>query len=197
MMVEIGRDRYRDRDRDCERNDRRYRSSEKERSFDERSKVKNECFDDDDDIQEVSRSGNFEYWRTASVKVSRDDPEEDRHRRHSSNLTGVQQHETSSGAGSMTSLEEDIKRLHQRVAKNVMDNMNRYYKGTDEFDPSLQKIGSPQEYSDIARKLSHDLRNKIKESYEAGSLEGIVLTSDHMATIQTEVERYFEGLPVI
>ena len=80
-----------------------------------------------------------------------------------------------------------------------MDNMNKYYRGTEVFDPRLEKIATPEDYSRIARELSHDLRSKIKESYEAyhGSLEGIVLTSDHIATIQTEVERYFEGLPVI
>ena len=57
--------------------------------------------------------------------------------------------------------------------------MNKYYPGADKFDRSLFKIGSPEEYSKLAKQLSHKLRNQIKESYEAyhGTLDGILLYS--------------------
>ena len=99
----------------------------------------------------------------------------------------------------VSSLEEDISRLHKRVAKHVMYDMQRYYQVSDEFNPSLHKIRDAEDFERIAKMLSHDLRSKIKESYEAynGSLEGISLTPDHVAFIETEVQRHFEHLPVI
>jgi len=97
-------------------------------------------------------------------------------------------------------VEEDIQRLHRRVANNVMNSLNKYYPGSEEFEPHLHKIASPEEYSAIAKKLSHDLRRRIKESYEAyndGNLEGIRLTPDNVAFIENEVERFFENKPLI
>ena len=188
-----GRDSHRDNDRHEDRHERRYND---DRRFYRSPRVKEERNESEDDISEISRSGNFENWRTATVKVSRDDHDDERAMGQPSHNHSQSSQAT---ANIMSTLEDDIKRLHQRVAKHVMDSMNMYYKGTDVFDPSLEKIATPEEYSRIARELSHDLRRKIKESYEAyhGCLDGIVLTSDHVATIQTEVERYFEGLPVI
>ena len=83
---------------------------------------------------------------------------------------------------------------------DVMDNLNKYYPGSDGFQPHLHKIASPEEYTEIAKTLSHDLRKRIKESYEAynsGQLEGIRLTPDHKTFIENEVERFFENKPLI
>ena len=81
-----------------------------------------------------------------------------------------------------------------------MENLNKYYPGSDGFQPHLHKIASPEEYTEIAKTLSHDLRKRIKESYEAynsGQLEGIRLTPDHKTFIENEVERFFENKPLI
>ena len=94
---------------------------------------------------------------------------------------------------------DDIARLHRRVAKHVMEKMNKYYPDTEDFDPMLHKIRDGEDYSKIAKALSHELRTKIKDSYEAynGTLEGISLTGDNVAFIESEVERHFELIPVI
>ena len=70
---------------------------------------------------------------------------------------------------------------------------------TIEPTPTQVKKQGHREYSRTAKMLSHKLRAKIKESFEAynGSLEGISLTPDHVAFIVTEVERHFEQIPVI
>ena len=166
-------------------------SSEKAGSQESHSshhRVKSE-YRDDDDIAEVSRAGNFENWSTARIKTSRDDQDE---RNIDHRAVGVTER--------VSSLEDDISRLHRRVAKHVMENMQRYYQDSEEFNPSLHKIRDEEDFARIAKMLSHDLRAKIKESYEAynnGSLEGISLTGDHAVFIETEVQRHFEHLPVI
>ena len=164
-------------------------SREKSRSRDS-FRVKNE-YRDEEDISEVSRSGNFENWSTARIKTSRDDQDPV--------TRGPGCHVGGGEAERVSSVEEDISRLHRRVATHVMNNMNKYYPDTEEFDPGLHKIRDGEEYSRTAKMLSHKLRAKIKESFEAynGSLEGISLTPDHVAFIVTEVERHFEQIPVI
>ena len=74
-------------------------------------RVKSE-YRDDDDIAEVSRAGNFENWSTARIKTSRDDQDE---RNIDHRAVGV--------TDRVSSLEDDISRLHRRVAKHVMENM--------------------------------------------------------------------------
>ena len=148
----------------------------------ESHRVKNENLDEDD-IVEVSRKGNFENWSTV-----RNDHGSDVHR----SSTETQRMSTST-------LEEAINRLHQRVAKHVMENMNKYYPDIDVFDPMLHKIRDVDDYTTTARMLSHNIRAKIKDSYEAynGTLEGISLTGDHVAFIKTQVEMHFDQIPVI
>ena len=168
-------------------------SREKSRSQDSHSsrhRVKNE-YRDEDDIAEVSRSGNFENWSTARIKTSRDDQD-----------CGTDGHQGYQGSGEtqrVSTMEDDIARLHRRVAKHVMEKMNKFYPDTEEFDPMLHKIRDGDDYSRTAKMLSHELRTKIKDSYEAynGTLEGIILTGDNMAFIESEVERHFEPIPVI
>lgn len=96
-------------------------------------------------------------------------------------------------------LEEDIDRLHRKVAGKVMKALNKYYPGAEEFQEDLYKIPTPEEYSRLAKKFSHRLRADIKESYEEynGSLEGIILTPDNEQFIRMEVESYFESVDVI
>ena len=54
--------------------------------------------------------------------------------------------------GSLTSsVEEDLSRLHRRVAKVVMDNINKYYPRADDFQPHLHKIRTPEDYSKLSR----------------------------------------------
>ena len=99
-----------------------------------------------------------------------------------------------------TAEEEDVKRLHARVAHFVMSVLNKYYPGSEEFKRGLYKIGSAEEYSKLAKQFSHNLRGKIKESYSLfnnGSLEGIRLTGDNEVFIRTEVDSYFEKIPLI
>ena len=96
--------------------------------------------------------------------------------------------------------EEDVKRLHARVAHFVMSVLNKYYPGSEEFKRGLYKIGSAEEYSKLAKQFSHNLRGKIKESYSLfnnGSLEGIRFTGDNEVFIRTEVDSYFEQIPLI
>eukprot|EP00092_Neocalanus_flemingeri_P021683 GFUD01023521.1.p1 GENE.GFUD01023521.1~~GFUD01023521.1.p1 ORF type:complete len:351 (+),score=130.34 GFUD01023521.1:57-1109(+) len=137
-------------------------------------------------VEEVTRSGNFDNRSRVIVKVDT-----------STASTSSQAFNPSS---QQRSVSEEVDRLHRKVAANVMKNLNSFYPGTEEFEPELHKIGSPEEYSKLAKQFSHQLRRQIKESYEAyhhGSLEGIVLTGDNEQFIRTEVESYFEGVSCV
>merc|ERR1712059_157983 len=96
-------------------------------------------------------------------------------------------------------VKEDVDRLHKKVASRVMRALNRFYPGAEEFEEDQYKIGSPEEYSKLAKTFSHKLRAAIKESYEAyhGSLEGIALTPDNDQFIKTDVESHFETVEVL
>ena len=150
-------------------------------------------YDDDDGIEEVTRSGNFENWRTATINIKTRDDEQ----RPSASQS---LHYGANEEPVVSSMEEDVKRLHNRVAKIVMENINKFYPGAPEFQPHLHKIENGDAYSRIARELSYELRGKIKESYQAyhdGDLTGVRVTPDNIAFIEQEIERYFEPIPVI
>ena len=137
-------------------------------------RVKREYYEDDD----ITKAKEL-----AKMEPSRDDQDE---RSNGHQEAGVTKR--------VSTLEDDISRLHRRVAKHVTENMNKYFYQ----DPAVHKIRNLEDFARIAKKLSHYLRAKIKESYEAynnGSLEGISLTPDHAAFIKTEVQRRFEPLP--
>ena len=156
-----------------------------------RHQVKNEVDDDEEGIEEVTRSGNFKNWRTATINIKTRDDEP---RSSQSHHYGANEEPTAS------SMEEDVQRLHNRVAKVVKDSINIFYPGAPEFQANLHKIKDDDAYSKIARELSHKLRAKIKESYKAyhdGDLKGVRVTPDIIAFIEQEVERYFEPIPVI
>ena len=96
--------------------------------------------------------------------------------------------------------EEEVKRLHNKVAETVMMTMNQYWPGAEEFIRGCQKIRTEEDYSRLAKQLSRDLREKIKESYRlyhGDSLEGIRLTLDHIEYIKINVESFFEKLPLV
>jgi len=97
------------------------------------------------------------------------------------------------------SVGEEVDRLHRNVANKVMKSMNKYYPGTDEFDPDHHKIGSLDQYTKLAKQFSHQFRTKIKESYQAyhSTLAGIKLTWDQELFIMNEVDRHFETVPRI
>ena len=91
-------------------------------------------------------------------------------------------------------------RLHKRVAQAVMARMNKYWPGAAEFVPGNQKIRTREDYSRLAKQLSRELREKIKESYRLyhrDSLEGIKFTLDHDESIKINVESFFEKLPLV
>jgi len=148
---------------------------------------------EDDGILEIRRSGNFENWQTATIKTSKEDS-------NSGDCNNACNNNFAIPCSSISTVEDDIQRLHNRVAYHVMTNMNKYYSGSKECLPRFHKISSSEEFTEISRRLSHDLRDKIKESYKAynkDELEGIRLTPDHVAFIENEVERFFEDKPLI
>ena len=146
--------------------------------------------DERGEVEELARAGNFSNWSTARVKV---DPNSD------PNLPSTSSKMVISTSSKPKSVSEEVDRLHRKVANKVMKSLNKYYPGADEFDPYQHKIGSPEEYSRLAKQFSHRLRKNIKESYEAynSTLDGIELTGDHEQTIRTEVDSHFEGIPRI
>ena len=96
--------------------------------------------------------------------------------------------------------EEEVKRLHNRVAQVVMTTMNKYWPGAEKFVRGCQKIRTEEEYSRLAKQLSRDLREKIKESYRlyhGDSLEGIRFTMDHNEYVKINVEEFFENRPLV
>ena len=155
------------------------------------SSKKRRSYNEYDGVEEVSRSGNFDNWRTQVVKYDRSS---------GGALESLQREMPGPSAAfsSQSSQEDDVTRLHKAVAAKVMKVLNRYYPGAQEFEGDT-KIGSGEEYSKLAESFSHRLRSQIKESYEAynGSLEGIRLTDDNRLFIRTEVESHFEQVEVI
>ena len=100
----------------------------------------------------------------------------------------------------MITVEEDeVNRFHHKVGEAVMTIMNQYWPWSQEFT-GVRKIRTEEEYVQVARHLSTEIREKIKEGYKAFncySLEGICFTGDHALFIRTEVESFFEERPQI
>ena len=96
--------------------------------------------------------------------------------------------------------EENIGRLHLRVVQTVKEAMNKYYPPAPGFVRGLQKIRSEADYYVTAERFSNQLKEKIIVSYRAynntESLQGIKFTADHKLFIETEIDSYFETLPV-
>ena len=87
-------------------------------------------------------------------------------------------------------------RVQRKVATKVMKILNKFYPGAEEFEPAEHKIGSPEQYSRLAKQFSHQLRRQVKESYEAyhSTLVGIILTSNHEQFTKTGVKSYLKGV---
>jgi len=177
-------DEYEERRRDVKRE--RDRSSGNEDRRQEGSKRRRE---EDVDIEEISREGNFSNWSTATVKV---DPRTD-------DGPSTSTAKTVNPATVDRSVEEEVQRVHKRVADSVMQVLNMYYPESKTFMGEA-KIVDPSVYSQMAKKYSHKLRNEIKESYEDfnhGSLEGITFTPDNKDYIKNFMEAELDKMPVL
>ena len=62
------------------------------------------------------------------------------------------------------SVEQDVDRLHKKVAEAVMATLNTFWREAEKFMGEA-KIGDSSEYTRLARDFSHRLRKEIKESY--------------------------------
>ena len=116
-----------------------------------------------EEVEEVTRSGNFDNWSTAMVKADTMD----------SSMASTSSKPVST-TSQQKSVSEEVARLHKKVATKVMKYLNKYYPGAEEFEPAEHKISSREEYSSLAKEFSHKLRQQIKESYELyhSTLEG-------------------------
>ena len=96
-------------------------------------------------------------------------------------------------------MEEEVQRVHRKVADSVMQVLNIYYPESKTFMGEA-KIVDTSVYSQMAKKFSHQLRNDIKESYEhfnRGSLEGITFTPDNRDYIKNFMEAELDKMPVL
>ena len=96
------------------------------------------------------------------------------------------------------SRDSTVEGFHNAVAATVMSSLKQYYKGTTQFQ-GVARIRDEGMYTELARSLSHRLRQQIKASHLhlQGDLGGLQLTADHREIIKVEVESYCEKLPVI
>jgi len=137
--------------------------------------------------KEVVKCSTLDNRNTAMVKVDSD-----------VDVTSTRNNNITLSSSIITNCErsesEDVERLHVRVANSVMHCLKKYYFDSENSDPAQHKIMCKYEYEKLARQLSHQLREKIKESYYAyhSTLKGVELTADHAEVIRVEVDRFFE-----
>ena len=96
------------------------------------------------------------------------------------------------------SWDSSVEVFHHAVAATVMSSLNHYYTGSAQF-LGVARIRDEGMYTELARSLSHRLRQQIKESHLhlQGGLEGLQLTAHHREVIKVEVKSYCEKLPVV
>jgi len=139
--------------------------------------------------KEVVMCSTLDNRNTVTVKVDSD-----------VNVTSTRNNNITLSSSNLTSCErsesDDVERLHVRVANRVMHCLKKYYFDSENSDPAQHKIMCKNEYEKLARQLSHQLREKIKESYYAYhfTLKGVELTADHAEVIRVEVDRFFENV---
>jgi len=94
---------------------------------------------------------------------------------------------------------EEVLRLNKKVADTVKKRLNRYYAPLEDTEPENAKIASEHDYTKLAKKFSHDLREQIKDTYFQFNrcLLGIKLTEDNKALINTVIDMHFDPLPVV
>ena len=81
-----------------------------------------------------------------------------------------------------------IRRLHWDVADCVKLALGKYYRKSD-------KLKSKAEFKTVARQLSYEIREQIKESFRAfnnNSLKGITFSWDNEAYVHNHVQKIFE-----
>ena len=84
---------------------------------------------------------------------------------------------------------EAVQRLHLDVAKAVKAAMKKYYKGDGESQPG--SFLSADEFTRIARNISHEIRSRIKEKYRRinNSLEEVEFTPEDQDMTRRRVEQ--------
>ena len=86
---------------------------------------------------------------------------------------------------------EGVLKFHAEVASEVKASLNLYYTEAREFvgDPRMK---SREQYKQVARQLSHQLREKIKESHMVlyGGLQGVRMTKELQVFIRSKVENF-------
>ena len=89
-----------------------------------------------------------------------------------------------------TGLEEELQLFHGEVASEVKATLNLYYPEAKEFVGA--KMRSREKYKQVARQLSHHMRERIKESHRVlhGGLQGVEMTKEHQVFIRTNVEKF-------
>ena len=90
-----------------------------------------------------------------------------------------------------TELEKEVQLFHSEVASEVKATLNLYYPEAKEFVGEA-RMRSREQYKQVARQLSHHLRERIKESYRVlhGGLQGVKMTKEHQVFIRSKVEKF-------
>jgi len=146
-----------------------------------------ETYYNDEDLEEVGRSGDFANWRTAVVK--RDVESRSREEESSTSVCPPPVERSD---------EEDIERLHKKVRDAVCQVLNRYWPDAEEY-MGERRIEDDADYRVTAKEFSHKLRHQIKESYFSfhNTLKGIALTSDHKMSIKMDIQMEMEKRPLL
>ena len=90
-----------------------------------------------------------------------------------------------------TELEKEVQLFHSEVASEVKATLNLYYPEAKEFVGEA-RMRSREQYKQVARQLSHHLRERIKESHRLlhGGLQGVKMTKEHQVFIRSKVEKF-------
>merc|ERR1719369_2163669 len=85
--------------------------------------------------------------------------------------------------------EEEIK-LNRKVAECVKRRLNKYYCDLETTRPEDMKIATPEAYTHFAKQFSHQMREKIKESYMEfnRTLDGLSITADNKSQIEMTID---------
>ena len=85
------------------------------------------------------------------------------------------------------------------MAKWVMSCMNIYYQYESNRDSCIKKISDQNEYSEIAKTFSRDMRRKEKESYISinGTYDGLEMNLDMKDRVKMNIDMYFERKPLL
>ena len=88
-------------------------------------------------------------------------------------------------------LVDELQLFHAEVAGEVKATLNLYYPEAKEFVGEA-RVRSKEQYVQVARHLSHYLRERIKESYSVlhGGLQEVKMTKDHKVFIRTIVRKF-------